>query len=57
MKFENDIGQLVEINSQTFESVLQGSQFDLTPVKLKNGRKEWLRATDEELQKASVEDS
>ena len=56
MKFKNDMGQLVEINSQTFESVLQGSQFDLTPVKLKNGRKGWLRATEDEILEASVEE-
>ena len=56
MKFENDTGQLVEINFQTFEAVLRGGQFGLTPVKLKNGRQEWLKATEEEILEAAVEE-
>ena len=56
MKFENDLRQLVEINSQTFERILRGSQFELTPVKLKNGQQEWLRAREDEILEASVEE-
>lgn len=56
MKFENDTGQMVEINFQTFEAVLRGAQFGLTPVKLKNGKQEWLKATEEEILEAAVEE-
>ena len=56
MQFENDKGQPVEVNFQNFEAVVSGAQFGLTPVKLKNGRQEWLRATEEEILEAAVEE-
>jgi hypothetical protein len=56
MKFENDKGQPVEINFQNFESILPGAKAGLTPVKLKNGREEWLKATKDEILEATVEE-
>lgn len=56
MKFENAKGNLVEINFQTFAAVLRGAQLGLTPVKLKNGIEEWLKATEEEILEAAVEE-
>ena len=56
MKFENDKGQAVEINFQNFESILPGAKDGLTPVKLKNGREEWLRAAKDEILEATVEE-
>lgn len=56
MKFENDKGQPVVINFQNFESILPGATAGLTPVKLKNGREEWLKATKDEILEATVEE-
>ena len=56
MKFENDKGQPVEINFQTFGSVLPGAKPGLTPVKLKNGKEEWIKATPDEILEASAEE-
>ena len=56
MKFENADGKPVEINFQNFESILPGAKGDLTPVKLKNGREEWLKATKDEILEAAVEE-
>jgi hypothetical protein len=56
MKFENHKGQPVEINFQNFESILPGAKAGLTPVKLKNGREEWLKATKDEILEATVEE-
>jgi hypothetical protein len=56
MKFENDKGQPVEINFQTFGSVLPGAKPGLTPVKLKNGKEEWIKATPDKIVEASAEE-
>lgn len=56
MKFENDKGQLVEINFQNFEKVLTGVKPGFTPVKFKNGREEWVKATEDEILEATVEE-
>jgi hypothetical protein len=56
MKFENSEGKLVEINFQTFEAILRGGNLGLTPVKLKNSKEEWLKATEEEILKAIAEE-
>jgi hypothetical protein len=56
MKFENQDGKSVEINFQTFGSVLPGAKPGVTPVKLKNGKEEWLKATADEILEASAEE-
>ena len=56
MKFENDKGQQVEINFQNFEKILPGTKPGLTPVKFKNGREEWLKASKDEILEATVEE-
>jgi hypothetical protein len=56
MEFENDKGQRVEISFQNFEAILRGGQFGLIPVKLKNGKVEWVRTTEEEILKAVAEE-
>jgi hypothetical protein len=57
MKFENHDGKLVEVNRQTFDYILKGTNHGLTPVKLKNDLTEyWLKATEEEIMEASVKD-
>jgi hypothetical protein len=43
MQFQNDKRKPVEIDVHNFEGILQGRQFGLTPVKLKNGRVEWIK--------------
>jgi hypothetical protein len=56
MKFKNENGLPVEINFQNFEKVLPGAKPGLTLVKLKNGKDEWLKATEEEILEAAVEE-
>ena len=56
MKFQNEYGEQVEINFQTFESVLPGNRPGLTLVKCKNGREVWLKATKDEIVEASAEE-
>jgi hypothetical protein len=56
MKFENDKGQPVEINFQNFEKVLPGDKPGLTRVKFKDGREEWIKATEDEIVEASAEE-
>jgi hypothetical protein len=51
-----DEGQLVEINFQNFEKVLPGGTPGLTHVKLKNGKEEWIKATEDEIVEASAEE-
>ena len=56
MKIENDKGQQVEINFQNFEKILPGAKPGLTPVRFKNGREEWLKASKDEILEATVEE-
>jgi hypothetical protein len=56
MKFENDKGELVEINFQNFERILPGGTADFTPVKLTNGQQELLQATENEILEATAEE-
>lgn len=56
MKFENQDGKPVEINFQNFEKVLPGDKPGLTRVKLKNGKEEWIKATEDEIVEASAEE-
>jgi hypothetical protein len=56
MKFENDKGDQVELNFQNFEKILPGDKPGYTPVKFKNGKEEWLRATHSEILEATVEE-
>ena len=56
MKFENDKGEQVEINFQNFERILPSVKSGYTPVKLKNGKEEWLLATENEILEATAEE-
>jgi hypothetical protein len=56
MKFENDKGEQVEVNFQNFESILPAPKSGYTPVKLKNGKEEWLLATENEILEATAEE-
>jgi hypothetical protein len=56
MKFENADGQPVEINFQNFEKVLPETKPGLTRVKFKNGKEEWVKATEDEIVEASAEE-
>jgi hypothetical protein len=56
MKFKNDKGKLVEINFQNFEKILPGAKGELTPVKLKNGKEEWVQANQDEILEATAEE-
>ena len=56
MKFENDKGEQVEINFQNFQQNLPGNKPGLTHVKFKNGKEEWIRATEDEILEAAVEE-
>jgi hypothetical protein len=44
--------QPVEINFQNFETILRGANLGFTPVKLKNGKEEWIKASEEDILKA-----
>jgi ABC-type sulfate transport system substrate-binding protein len=56
MKFENDKGEQVEVNFQNFERILPAAKAGYTPVKLKNGKEEWLLATENEILEATAEE-
>ena len=56
MKFENDKGEQVEVNFQNFERILPAPKSAYTPVKLKNGKEEWLLATENEILEATAEE-
>jgi hypothetical protein len=56
MKFENDKGQPVEINFQNFEKVLSGDKPGHTRVKFKDGKEEWVKASEDEIVEASAEE-
>ena len=56
MKFENDKGEQVEVNFQNFERILPALKSGYTPVKLKNGKEEWLLATENEILEATAEE-
>ena len=56
MEFQNDKSEPIDINFQNFEAILTGAQFGLIPVKLKNGKVEWIRTTEEEILKAVAEE-
>ena len=57
MKFENQDGRMIEVNFQTFERITRDVEGALTPVKLKKDPTEyWLKATQEEILTASVEE-
>jgi hypothetical protein len=46
MKFENENGELVEINLQNFQEIVPGGdRSNLVHVKFKDGREEWVKAT------------
>jgi hypothetical protein len=55
MKFENDKGEPVEINFQNFERILPGSHAGFTAVKLKNGQKIYVQATENEMEATAEE--
>jgi len=56
MKFQDENGQAVEINFQTFGSVLPERRPGLTRVKLKNGKEVWVKGTKDEIVEASAEE-
>ena len=57
MKFVNDKGQAIELNFQNFESILQDTKEDgFTRVKFKNGNQEWIKAPNNEILEAAVEE-
>jgi hypothetical protein len=56
MKFKNDKGEQVEINFQNFQQNLPGNKPGLTHVKFKDGKEEWIRATEDEILEAAVEE-
>ena len=56
MKFENDKGQAVELNFQNFESILPDTKDGFTRVKFKNGNEDWIKAPNNEILEATVEE-
>jgi hypothetical protein len=56
MKFENDKGEQVEVNFQNFERILPAAKSAYTLVLLKNGKEEWLLATENEVLEATAEE-
>jgi hypothetical protein len=56
MKFENKDGKPVEINFQNFEKVLPGEEAGLTHVKFKDGTKDLIKATAQEIIEATAEE-
>ena len=56
MKFVNDKGQAVEINFQNFESILPDIKPGFARVKFKNGNEEWIKAPNNEILEAAVEE-
>jgi hypothetical protein len=57
MIFTNQKGEDVEVNRGNFKQILRGSILGsgLTQVEFRNGTIEFLKATDEEILKASME--
>jgi hypothetical protein len=53
--FKNDKNQNVEVHGGNFSHIPPGSNLGLTPVRFKDGSEEWLRATEDEIKRASVE--
>ena len=49
MVFQNERGETVDINAGNFDLVLRGEQYGLTPVKLKSGAVEWIRASEKQI--------
>lgn len=56
MQFANQEGTPVEINFQNFEKILPGAISGLTPVKLKDGKEVWVRASQDEILEATAEE-
>jgi hypothetical protein len=56
MKFENEKGELIEINFQNFERILPGGTAGFTLVRLKNGEQELLQATPNQILEATAEE-
>ena len=56
MIFKNKDEKPVEVNFGNFSHIPPGANLGLTPVKFKDGREEWLKATNEEIVK-TVNDS
>lgn len=57
MEFETADGKQIEVNFQNFERITRDVQGALTPVKLKKDPTEyWLKATEEEILEAIVEE-
>ena len=56
MKFVNDKGQAIELNFQNFESILPDTKAGFTRVKFKNGNEEWIKAPNNEILEAAVEE-
>ena len=57
MRFRNDAGKEIEINSKNFDQILRGtiSGSGLLQVKFKDGTIEVVKATDQEILKAANE--
>jgi hypothetical protein len=53
MIFYNHEKQLVEINSCNFRCILRGQNFGLTPIELKDRTIQWIKATEDEILKAT----
>jgi hypothetical protein len=57
MKFENDKGEPVEINFQNFQEIEPGGErSNLVRVKFKDGREQWIKATNTAVLEAAVEE-
>jgi hypothetical protein len=56
MKFENADGKPVEINFQNFEKMLPENKSGLSLVKFKDGRQECIKATRDDILKATAEE-
>ena len=55
-EFENADGKPVEINFQNFEKMLPENKPGLSLVKFKDGRQEWIKATRDDILKATAEE-
>ena len=58
MIFKNDTKRDVEVNTYNFKQILRGEikGAGLVQVEFKDGSKEWVKATDEEILKAGTEE-
>ena len=56
MKFKNADGKPVAINFQNFEKMLPENKPGLSLVKFKDGRQEWIKATGDDILKATAEE-